>query len=184
MSFPFQVAHTGPTKFSRINVSRATMPGIFGVLMWQTHRFFDLAELCKHPFILLSDRVSFLCAAKLDHISMRTMKDEKRIRGVRPAPMLHVVSELLGSWHRSPHLVIRDVRGVVHHVGDVRGSYAIICIRIHIGPEDGREHVRDAGSFRRFVIARAVTFLDDLFHSFVWSPLSLHLRPVTQDPTL
>src|SRR6267143_1423480 len=118
------------------------MPVIFGVLMWQTPRFFDLAELCKHPFVLFSDRISFLCAAKLDHISMRTMKDEKRIRGVRPAPMLHVVSELLGSWHRSPHLVIRDVRGVVHHVGDVRASYAIICIRIHIGPEDGREHVR------------------------------------------
>src|SRR5256885_7626007 len=131
-------------------------------LMWQTPRFFYLAQPCKHPFVLFGDRISFLCAAKLNHISMRTMKDEKRIRGVRPAPMLHVVSELLGSWHRSTHLVIRDVRGVVHHVGNVRGSYTVICIRIHISPEDGREHVRDAGSFWRFIIACLVTFLDDL----------------------
>src|SRR5712691_2332433 len=148
------------------------MPAVFGVLMWQTPRFFDLAELCKHPFILFSDRISFLCAAKLDHISMRTMKDEKRIRGVRPAPMLHVVSELFGSWHRSPHLVIRDVRGVVHHVGDVRGSYAIICIRIHIGPEDGREHVRDAGSFRYWVVVRLETLLHDLLQFFRRSSLA------------
>src|SRR5258707_1725948 len=153
-------------------------------LMWQTPRFFYLAEPCKHPFVLFGDRISFRCAAKLNHISMRTMKDEKRVSGVRPAPLLHVVSELLGSWHRSPHLVIRDVRGVVHHVGDVRGSYAIICIRIHIGPEDGREHVRDAGSFRRFVIACARTFLDYLLLFFGRWHLSLHFCIIKQYPTL
>src|SRR5438874_12365171 len=92
-------------------------------LMWQTPRFFDLAEPCKHPFVLFGDRISFLCAAKLNHISMRTMKDEKRIRGVRPAPMLHELGELLGSWHRSTHLVIRAVRAVLHAAGNVRGGY-------------------------------------------------------------
>jgi len=98
------------------------------------------------------------------------MRNGYGVSGQRPC--WHVVSELLGSWHRSPHLVIRDVRGVVHHVGDVRGSYAIICIRIHIGPEDGREHVRDAGSFRRFVIARAVTFWMIFFTSSGGVPLA------------
>src|SRR5437870_12876678 len=122
------------------------MPAVFGRLMRQTPRFFDLAELCKHPFVLFSDRISFLCAAKLDHISMRTMKDEKRIRGVGPAPMLHVVSELRGSWHRSTHLVIRVVRGAVHHVGDHRASYAAICIWLHLRPQEGPEHVQDAGT--------------------------------------
>src|SRR5438105_13530471 len=97
------------------------MPAVFGRLMRQTPRFFDLAELCKHPLVLFSDRISFLCAAKLDHISMRTMKDEKRIRCFRPAPKLHVVSVWFVSWNRSPHLFIRDVPGVGHQSGHVTG---------------------------------------------------------------
>src|SRR5207244_12509601 len=120
----------------------------------------------SHPHTLTliysSARTSYPGTEKLIARPMRTIKDEQGRRGAPPGPMLHVVSEVLRSCHRSTHLAIRDVRGVVHHVGNVRGSYAVICIRIHISPEDGREHVRDAGSFWRFIIACLVTFLDDL----------------------
>src|SRR6266851_4024938 len=152
--------------------------------MWQTPRFFDLAEPHKHPIIFLGNRIPFRYTAKLDHVSMGAMKYEKRIRSVRPAPMLAEVTQLFGIWGRCPNLVIGDIRGVVHHVWDVRGSYVLIFIRIHVGPEDWRQHVCDTGSFRRFVIAYLVTFLDDFLQFFRRSSLRLHLRGIKEDPHL
>ena len=67
---------------------------------------------------------------------MGTMKYEKRIRGVRPAPMLAEVTQVFGPWGRSPHLVIGYIRGVVHRVRNVMvsGSEVIELGIVRISP--------------------------------------------------
>src|SRR5260370_39842001 len=86
----------------RHDQSCAVLPFLVG----QTPYVFDLAKACKHLFILFVNGVSFRHTAKLDHVSMGAMKYEKRIRSVRPAPMLAEVTQLFGIWCRRPYLFI------------------------------------------------------------------------------
>src|SRR5215472_8702727 len=80
-------------------------------LLWQIPRLFDLAKPCKHSFVFLRDGIPFRYAAKLDHVSMGAMQYEKRIRRIRPAPMLAEVMELLGCWSGRTDFLVRYIGG-------------------------------------------------------------------------
>src|SRR5215470_1295019 len=68
------------------------------LLPWQTPDFFDLAKSYKQLFIIFINGCSFRYAEKLDEVSMGTVKYDKRIRAVRPAPMLAEVTQFFGFW--------------------------------------------------------------------------------------
>src|SRR6266851_5300900 len=139
------MTHSSVLSVASLAYRHGQIPCRIDLLVWQTPRFFDLAKPHKHPFIFLGNSIPFRYTAKLDHVSMGAMKYEKRIWSVRQAPMLAEVTQLFGIWGRRTDLVIGDIRGVVHHVWDVSGSYVLIFIGIHVGPEDWRQHVCDTG---------------------------------------
>src|SRR5215470_15404424 len=118
------------------------------VLLWQTPGFFDFANSCDHPFILFVYGVSFRYPEKLNEVSMGTMEDDERRGAFLPPPVFAVVTELFCAWHRAPYFLIGNIRGIVHYMRDVRSSNAVIFFRIYVSPQDGRQHVGDAGSLR------------------------------------
>src|SRR5580692_5043186 len=107
-----------------------------GHLLWQTPLVFDLAKPCKHSFVFFANSIPFRYAAKLDHVSMRAMQYEKRVRRIRPAPMLAEVKQLLGRWGCRTDFSVRYIRGVVHHVRDVGSRYVLRFIGIHVSPKN------------------------------------------------
>lgn len=42
---------------------------------------------------------------------------------------------------RRADIFVGHIRSVIHHVRDIGGSYVIVLIRIHVSPENWREHV-------------------------------------------
>src|SRR6267154_1427071 len=153
-------------------------------LLRQAPDFLDLAKSSKHLFILLVDSRSFRCAEKLDEVSVGTVKDDKGIRAGLPAPMLAEIMKLFGSRVGPAYVFIGYIRGIVHYVRNVGSSHVVICIRIDVGPKDGRQHVGNTGSLRGFVVVCPVTFLDDLLQFFRRSAFSLHLCGIEEDPHL
>src|SRR5467141_5468454 len=150
-------------------------------LLRQAPDFFDFAKSCKHLFIFLVDARSFRYPHKLDEVSVGTVKYDKGIRAGLPAPMLAEVMQLFGSRACPAYVFIGYIRGIVHYVRNVGSSHIVICIRIDVGPKDGRQHVGNTGSLRGLVVVCPVSFLDDLLQFFRRSAFSLHLRGIEED---
>src|ERR1035438_5787884 len=65
---------------------------------------------------------------------------------------------------------------------DAGGHDVVICIRIYVGSEDWRQHVRASCSFGCFVISCLVPFLDQSLQHFGLDPFRLHLCDVEEAP--
>src|SRR6267154_1950640 len=113
----------------------------------QTPYGFDLAQSCKHLFVLFVNACSFRHADELDHISMAAGHDDKGIHASE-FPGADVFTGYVGS--------------VVHDVGPVQGADTVVLFRVPIRPQHWRQHVGDAGSCRRLVVSGLVAVLDDL----------------------
>src|SRR5882762_4866287 len=95
-----------PISFVRyLGMIGAINPCRIELLARQTPRFFDLAKLRQHPFILLINSIPFRHPEKLDHVSMRAVKYDKRRRTVRPPTVLAEVTQFFGFWVFSTHVL-------------------------------------------------------------------------------
>ncbi len=81
-------------------------------------------------------------------------------------------------------VVIGNIRGVVHDVWVISGEDTVAFFRVEVRSQHWRQHVRDAGSFRRFIESSFVTVLDDFLEFAGRSTLGLHFCCVKEDPHL
>src|SRR5215470_83723 len=109
--------------------------------VWQAPCIFDLAQARKHLLVFFGNGISIRFCAKLQDVPVWALKKHKWVRRPRPAPMLDVVMEIFRARHSSAHLLIRNVRRIMHHVWDIGGNHHGILIGIYISPEDRRQHV-------------------------------------------
>ncbi|MGD0663055.1 MAG: glycogen/starch/alpha-glucan family phosphorylase [Syntrophorhabdales bacterium] len=131
--------------------------------------YFVAKLIIKHLFVLFIDSCSFRQAEKLDHVSMGALHDNK---GIHAAEL------------PAPYVLIGYIGGVVHDVWNVKGHDAVAFIRVKISSQHRRQHVRDTGSFRGFIVSCFVAVFDDSLQFFRRGTLGLHLCCVKEDPHL